>query len=117
MHATHAPALHTLSVPQLVPVASSVVVALHPGAGEHVVLPVKQGFEGTQSSPAEHEMQTPALQIWFVPQVVPLLTLPFSMQMGAPVSHAVVPVRHGLPLTAQVLPTLQATHAPVALHT
>lgn len=117
MQATQAPALHTLLVPQLVPVATGVVVAAHPTAGEHVTLPVTHGFSGTQSSPAEHETHTPALQIWLLPQVLPLSTLPLSMQTGAPVSQAVVPVRHGLPPTAQLLPTLQVTHAPAALHT
>ncbi|MGC4086963.1 MAG: hypothetical protein QM756_03495 [Polyangiaceae bacterium] len=117
LHVTQAPALHTLLVPQLVPFATAVVLAVHPIAGVHVVFPVTQGFSGTQSRPAEHETHTPPLQIWFVPQDVPLSTFALSMHTATPVLQAVMPLRHGLPLIAQVAPTLQATQVPVALHT
>jgi hypothetical protein len=48
-----------------------------------------------------------------VPHDAPLETFPDSVQTGAPVSQAVVPVRHGLPLTLQVAPAVQPTQLPV----
>ena len=62
-------------------------------------------------------MQIPALHTRFVPHDVPFATLPCSTQTGAPVLHVVVPVRQGLPVTAQLAPTLQSPHAPTALQT
>ena len=46
-----------------------------------------------------------------------MATFADSAQTGAPVLHVRVPVRQGLPVTAQLAPTLQSTQAPVALHT
>jgi hypothetical protein len=69
------------------------------------------------ASPTVQETQVPELQTMFVPQVVPLATFADSTQTGAPVLHAVVPVRQGLPLTAQIAPCLQSTHMPAALQT
>jgi hypothetical protein len=67
--------------------------------------------------PAVQAMQAPPLHTMFVPQEVPLETLPDSVQTGAPVSQDVVPVRHGLPLTLQLAPTVQLTQLPVAPQT
>lgn len=66
-----------------------------------------------QASPTVQAVHLPLLQTMFVPQEVPLETFPDSLQTGAPVSQAVVPVRHGLPLTLQVAPTAQLTQLPV----
>jgi len=49
----------------------------------------------------------------FVPQEVPLAMFPDAEQTGAPVSQTVVPVRHGLPPTLQLAPTVQLTQLPV----
>lgn len=64
-----------------------------------------------------HDVQVPSLQTMFVPQEVPVAASPDSTQTGAPVSHAVVPVRQGLPLTVQAAPTVQLTQLPVAPQT
>lgn len=61
--------------------------------------------------------QAPALQTRFVPQEVPLATFPDSVHTGAPVPHAVAPVLHGLPVTAQLAPDWQAMQLPVELQT
>jgi hypothetical protein len=53
----------------------------------------------------------------FVPQVVPLATFPEALQTGAPVAQAVVPVRHGMPVTAQLAPIVHAPQTPVGLQT
>ncbi len=70
-----------------------------------------------QAMPTVQAVQVPLLQTMFVPQEVPLETFPDSVQTGAPVSQAVLPVRHGLPLTLQVAPTVQLTQLPAALQT
>ena len=66
-----------------------------------------------QASPAVQAVHVPLLHTMFVPQEVPLVTFPDSEQTGAPVSQAVAPVRHGLPLTLQLAPTVQLTQVPV----
>ena len=72
---------------------------------------------GVQASPAVQATHAPALQTRFVPQDVPLATFPDSVHTGAPVVHTVVPVRHGLPVTAQLAPDWQAMQLPVELQT
>ncbi len=67
--------------------------------------------------PTAQAAQVPPLHTMFVPQEVPLETLPDSVQTAAPVSQAVVPVRQGLPLTLQLAPTVQLTQLPVAPQT
>ena len=52
-----------------------------------------------------------------VPQTVPFGWSAVSMQTGVPVLQAIVPLRHGLPGTAQSMPWTQAPHVPVALQT
>src|SRR3954467_9838206 len=69
------------------------------------------------ATPTVHAVHTPPLQTMFVPQEVPLAAFPESVQTGAPVLQDVVPVRHGLPLTLQVAPTVQLTQLPVELQT
>ena len=70
-----------------------------------------------QATPTVQAVHVPPLHTMFVPQEVPLETFPDSVQTAAPVSQAVVPVRHGLPLTLQVAPTVQLTQLPVAPQT
>jgi hypothetical protein len=84
---------------------------------EHDVVPVLHGLVGWQLAFAVHAPQLPLLQTMFVPQEVPLVTLPVSPQTGAPVSHAIAPVRHGLPLTVQLAPVWQEMQLPLALQT
>ena len=64
-----------------------------------------------------HDTQVPALHTRFVPQEVPLATFADSAHTGTPVLQVVVPVRQGLPVTGQLVPTLQSPQTPVALHT
>jgi len=72
---------------------------------------------GWQLIPAVHVTQTPTLQTWFVPHVIPSGALPDSVQTGAPVVQLITPVRQGFPVIAQAIPALQSTHVPVALQT
>jgi hypothetical protein len=59
-HAPHAPALHTRSVPQLVPLARLAPVSLQPMAGEQTVTPAWHGLAGTHAGPAVHATHMPA---------------------------------------------------------
>jgi len=111
------PLLQTLFVPQVVPLTRFRPVSEQVIDGEHVCVPAWHGFVGMQAVPAVHEVQLPPLHTMLVPHEVPSATFADSTQTGAPVLQVIVPVRHGLPLTAQVAPAVQAPHAPVALHT
>jgi hypothetical protein len=113
----HVPALHTLSVPQGVPSPTAIPVSTQLTAGEHAIVPEWHALAGTHERPCEHAMQAPPLHTLSVPHGVPFGVLPDSIQTGAPVLHAVVPVRHALPATEQVDPAVHATQAPVELHT
>ena len=48
---------------------------------------------------------------------MPFATFADSTQVAVPVLQVVVPVRHGLPVTLQLAPTLHAPQAPVVLQT
>ena len=98
------PPLQTLFVPQEVPSAAFPVSAQTDIPVPHEVAPVRQAFAGVQAAPAVQAPQAPLLHTMFVPQEVPLATLPDGVQTGAPVSQAVVPVRHGLLLMLQLAP-------------
>lgn len=113
----HVPLLQTMFVPQVVPLTRFRFVSEHVIVGEQACVPAWHGFAGVQVDPTVHDTQAPPLHTRFVPQEVPLATFPDSAQTGAPVLHVVVPVRQGLPETAQLAPTVQATHAPAALQT
>ena len=67
---------------------------------------------GWQADPAEHAAHEPFWQTIPAPHTVPLGAFPASMQTGAPVLHAVVPLLHGLPGTAQSLPAAHVAQAP-----
>lgn len=111
------PALHTLPVPQLVPLGAELPVSVHPTTGEQTLVPVWHAFAGTHASPTVQATHIPALQTRSVPHDVPFGALADSMQTGAPVLHVVVPVRQALPGTAHDAPVVHASHVPVALQT
>ena len=67
--------------------------------------------------PAVQALQTPALQTWFVPQVVPFaLAVLVLTQVSAPVAQEFVPTTQGFGFVAQVTPAVHALQAPL-LHT
>ena len=114
---THVPLLQTMPVAQAVPFGREVALSRQPMAGAQVVVPAWQGLLGAQLSPSVQPMQDPPLQILPVPHEDPLAALPDSIQVGAPVLHALIPVRHGLLATAQVEPAAQVTQVPVGPQT
>jgi hypothetical protein len=113
VHAPQVPLLHTLFVPQAVPSATFPVSAQTAAPVPQEVAPVRHALAGVQVAPEVQEAHAPLLHTMFIPQEVPLATFPDSAQTGAPVSQAVAPVRHGLPLTLQLAPTVQLTQLPV----
>lgn len=117
VHATHVPLLHTRFVPHTAPFTRFVPLSAHVIVGEHDVNPAWHGLTGVHASPAVHPTHWPLLHTMLVPQVVPLATFPEALHTGAPVLHAVVPVRQGWFATAQLAPMVQLPHTPVALQT
>jgi hypothetical protein len=113
----HVPLLQTMFVPQVVPLARFRPVSAQVIDGEQVCVPAWHGLAGVQASPVVHDTHAPELQTMFVPQAVPLATFADSTHTGAPLLHALVPVRHGLLGTAQIAPSLQSPQTPVALQT
>jgi hypothetical protein len=94
VQAVHVPLLHTMFVPQEVPLAA-LADSVQTGAPVvHDVVPVRQGLPLTlQVAPAVQLTQLPVEpQTLLVPQLVPAATrLPVSLQTGVPVEHARVP--------------------------
>ena len=118
VHGPHVPeALQTMFVPQLVPAARFRVVSEQVIVGEQDWVPAWHGFAGVHASPAVHIMQVPVWQTMFVPHVVPLATLPDALQTGTPVVHAFAPVLQGIPVTAQLEPTVHGPQTPLPLQT
>jgi hypothetical protein len=113
----HVPLLQTLLEPQEVPLETFPVSTHTDVPVEHDVVPVLQGLAGWQPTFAAHTEQPPLLHTMLVPHDVPFVTLPVSVQTGAPVSQTIAPVRHGLPLTVQVAPVWQVMQVPATLHT
>jgi hypothetical protein len=111
-HGLQAPALHTMSAPQVVPFATaaptSTQVTVPPA---HEIVPVWQAFAGVHAVPATHAMQLPPPQTLPDPHAVPSATLPLSAHSGLPVLHVVMPTRHGL-VTVHAPPTLHAAQVP-----
>jgi hypothetical protein len=64
--------LHTLFVPQEVPLAMFPVSAQTDAPVTQVVVPVRQTFDGWQLAPEVQLTQVPVLQTLFIPQTVPL---------------------------------------------
>jgi hypothetical protein len=115
VHDPHVPLLHTLFVPQVVPLATLPVSAHTDAPVTHDVAPVLHTLVGWQLTPPVHETQLPVLQTLFVPQVVPLARLlPVSEQLIEG-EQTVMPAWQAF-AGAQARPAVQATHTPV-LHT
>ena len=115
---TQVPLLQTMFVPHTVPLTSALPLSAQVIEGEQAWNPAWHLFVvGMQAVPAVQATQLPPLQTRFVPQVVPSATLADSTQTTAPVLQATLPVRQGLPLTAQVAFTVQAMQLPVELQT
>lgn len=118
VHDTHMPALQTLFIPHSVPLARFLPVSEQVMVGAQTVMPAWQALPlGVQAIPAVQETQLPSLQTMLVPQEVPLVKFPDSVQTGTPVPQAIAPVRQGLPLTVQLAPAWQATQLPLLLQT
>jgi hypothetical protein len=76
------------------------------------VAPVLHGLVGWQAVPAVQETHIPVRQTRFDPQVIPSdWFMLVSVQTAAPVSHASVPLWHGL-VGGQLAPATQATQVP-----
>ncbi len=111
VQATQAPAEQTRFVPQLVPLGRAVVVAVHAGPVLQVWLPTWHGsVGGVQSAPTVQEAQVPAEQTRLVPQLVPSVTFPVSVQTGAPVAQEMAAMWHGF-VEVQARPAVQV-HTP-----
>ena len=94
VHATHAPALHTMLVPQAVPFWTFPASTQMGAPVLQVIAPVRQGRpEMAQVASAVHSTQAPvALQTLLVPHAMPADKLvPVSVHCGAPVEHDSVP--------------------------
>jgi hypothetical protein len=113
----HVPPLHTLFVPQVVPLARFCPVSEQAIAGEQTVMPAWQTLDAVQASPAVQATHVPSLQTMLLPQEVPLATFPDCMQTGAPLLQTVVPVRQAAPEIEQLAPAWQLTQVPVAPQT
>jgi hypothetical protein len=112
---TQVPALlQILSVPQAVPALTRVPLSMQTGAP--VVQerpPLWQGLVGgVQGASFWQVAHWPAWQTMPEPQEVPLGLLSDSVQTGAPVVQAMVPVRQGFPVTVQSIPAAQETQLP-----
>lgn len=92
---------------------------MHTGAPElHAMTPDAQRVPvGRQTAPAVHGTQAPEPLHTPPEQLVPAAALPLALHTGAPVPHAMVPARHGLPEGAQLEPAAHATQLPEPLHT
>jgi hypothetical protein len=114
VHETHAPPLHTMLVPQLMPFCA-LPDSMQTGAPVlQVVVPVRQGRPAMlQLAPAVQSPQAPAaLQTRLVPQAVPAgRFVPASMHCGVPVEQDSVPWWQGL-LGVHAAPAWQAPHWP-----
>jgi hypothetical protein len=89
---TQVPPLQTLLVPHEVPSATFPVSAHMEVPDMHDVAPVLQTLVGWQLTLAVQVPQVPLSQTLFVPQAVPLATLPVSAQTEVPDMHDVAPV-------------------------
>jgi hypothetical protein len=118
-HATHAPALQTWFVPQLVPFTTCAAVSMHCWVPlEQEVLPTRHRFGFVVHVwPAVQVVQTPPLHTWSVPQTVPFATCAkVSTHVCEPVAQEVSWTVHEF-AGVQSTPAVQATHAPLPLQT
>jgi hypothetical protein len=116
VQATHAPALQTWFDPQPVPSARTVPESTHTDVPlEHEVVPAKHGLGfPEQLTPAVQAPQTPPLQTWFVPQIVPFASgvSRSSTQTCEPVVQEVMPPRQGFGFVVHEAPATQVLHTP-----
>ncbi len=110
-------ALHTRPMPHDVP-AGRAAPSRHTGAPvEHSIAPSRQGLVGVQLMPALQATHAPeALHTMPAPHDEPAGALPVSAQSGAPVEHAIEPVRHGV-VGVHEAPSEHSTHSAEALQT
>jgi hypothetical protein len=115
VHAPQFPLSHTSFVPHGVPLAAAVVVATQAATPlPHEIVPVTQGFVGTQLPPAVHDTQLPPLQTSLVPHVVPLATsTDVETHVDVPLLQDVVPVTHGF-VGLHETPAVHETQLPLS---
>jgi hypothetical protein len=105
VHATHAPALHTMLVPQPIP-SGALPASLHTGVPVvQLIWPSLQGWPVRgHEAPSSQAMHVPLEHTIPVPHMRPSdWFCPVSWQLATPLSHAVRPTWHGL-LSGQVAP-------------
>jgi hypothetical protein len=82
------------------------------------LVPFLQGLELVQAPPPVHATQVPEpLHTMLVPQVTPGALFVSSTQVDAPVAQEVRPFLQAPGFVAQAVPAVQATQAPLLLHT
>jgi hypothetical protein len=116
VHGEQTPALQTRFAPQVVPSARAVPESMHvEDPLEHEDVPAKHGLGfPEQVSPAVQALQTPPLQTWSGPQVVPFGSgdSGSSTHTCVPVEQEVMPPRHGFGFVVQEAPARQVLHTP-----
>jgi hypothetical protein len=111
---THAPALHTCFVPQMLPSLAFPDSTQAEVPVVHEVLPTLQVVPvGVQSTPVVHGTHAPPEQARLVPQLVPSASgVVESVHVALPAAQLWVPAWHGL-LGTHAVPALQALHSPL----
>ncbi len=111
----HTPVVQVSPAPQVVPLATGVVLAVQvaaPVMGSQVYAATWHGSVGAVQLRPGVQAHTPVVQVSPAPQLVPFATLvPESTQTEVPVLHEVVPVWQGF-AGVQATPAVQATQAP-----
>jgi len=113
LHALHSPLLHTIPVPQALPLAA-LPLSMHTACPVlHEVCPTRQGAPVTsQVAPALQVRHVPWWQTLSVPHFAPSSRgVPRSVHTGTPPVHESVPWWHAL-VGTQPAPALQGTHWP-----
>jgi hypothetical protein len=114
-HAAHVPPQHIPDAQGAPSMASPVKTQIATPVA-HDVVPVWQTFPlGAHVAPEMHAVHTPSKQTSFVPQGVPLATLPMGLHADKPDTHDVIPVWHTLPPGLHRIPGTHVTHVP-SLH-
>jgi hypothetical protein len=111
------PAAQARFVPQLVPFGSCTAeLSRHTSVPvEHEVMPVRHGSGFVAHTlPSAQAAQTPALQTWSVPQLVPFGegAAALSAHCSVPVEHEVTPERQGSGFVAHTTPAVQELQTP-----
>jgi hypothetical protein len=114
LQVTQTPALQTIAVPQLVPVALLPLSAHTEAPVAQEVMPVLQVLAGWQAVPAVQETHIPVLQTRFDPHDAPSESeVLVSVHTGAPVEQESAPVWQGL-VGVHEPPAAQAVQIPLA---